>query len=733
MAKQTCTPASTYGPPEHTLFLGISISSFSVSLGWGEQASQLTVKLVEDTCTSVTGKHYWDSNLNEQTTNAVDEGFFGEDRWERGDGSQYSGAQLDGADTLARKAIEIIGLPAYFRIGDFEFSGLIQNWSKEKHSSANPMYTVVLADPRQLLEGTRLITQEYAGSVGDTYNLFNVYGYMEAFGVISPQMYYNGTAYVLGNAGLDGATFGSAAGGFGGADLNNNGMQFSRIMTAINILCNASPRITNQWSPYGRIVFSGVSGGGGGLMGWDLLSISDGYLTEYLLDISELPTPPSYWRLNSNDVSILEFISQLCGDAGYDYYVELLPVSGVSSAVALSGIAKIIKIRTVARTTQPSFGALNTFIDNAVGTIDNSTGKELRDETLNAFVIGGPKQVTYQAIQHLDPELDGTNVLSQLGTKIAVGENEIDDLILPYFGKYNDGDVIMPYRNVSGLWEFDAPTDDINAQLSLMNIDHPTRTPANRLRISELELQAAAESYDSWTSIVNWLNSDMNVSINNNWALALGPLGLWNLKDMYRQMYEGLLPTGRDFIRARKRQFWARYGNQGQTVEDLQTIYKWVKGYSTEFYGRKYQVRIPYTSVEQDSESQRFETSEEPSDGGWTEFTPIIGLANPSPLLNFFRLEDSRIGAFGRFQNASGTIVGDGAGVGARDLDLEGTFVNASLFDPKDYGISGNKLFVRCNVEDEFVYFDQGSYLSPRVVVEFPEQIKKVDKAGQFA
>ncbi|MBU2052407.1 hypothetical protein KKH13_04355 [Patescibacteria group bacterium] len=729
-----CTPASTFGPVDHTIFLGLSVLSFNASLGWGEQVSQLTVQLAEDTCTSVTGKVYWDSNLIQQTTGAADDGFLGEDRWETPSGSRYSGAQLDGADTLVSSAIELVGLPAYFRVGNFEFSGLIQSWVKEKSSSANPVYTVVLNDPRQLLEGTRLITNEYSGSVGDTYNLFNAYGYMEAFGNFCPQLYYNGTAYVLGDSGYDGATFGSAAGGFGGANVNNNGMQFSRIMTAINILCNTAPKTTNVWSPYGRIIFSGVSGGGGGLMGWDLYSLSDGYLTEYLLDISELPTPPSYWRINSDEVSILEFISQLCEDAGYDYYIELLPVRGASSAIAFSGIAKIIKIRTVARTTQPSLNALTTFIDASSGTIDNSAGKELRDETLNAFVIGGPKQVTYQAIQHYDPELDGTDVLSQLGTTIAVGANEIDDLILPYFGQYSNGDVIMPIRNaaMSGQWEFEAPTDDINAQLTFVNLTNFTETPDNRLTITELELQAAAVDYDSWLAMMEFLNSDTWQAINGNMALTANPRSIFCAKRTWQAWRDGQWPIGRDMMRTEINTFLGRVGDFGKIVDDLQHIYDWVATYANDFYAKKYQVRLPNTNVRQDSESDQTFMSEEPSDGSWTEYSSVIGLPNPSPLLNFFRLDDGRIGPFGRFQNASGTILGDGAGVEGRDLDLNGTLFSSSQLNINDYGISGNKVYVRGEIEKDFVYFDASSYLSPRVVVEFPEQTKRVDDGGQF-
>ena len=225
MAYNLCGPSSLYGPEEQTIFLGISVLTFTASVGWNEQVSQLNVQLVEDPCISTTDKVYWDSNLNRQTTKAADDGFLGEDRWERADGSQYSGNQ-EGSDTKISDAIELIGLPAYFRIGDFEFSGLISAWTRDNSTSGNPIYTISLVDPRQLLEGTRLILDDYSGSVEDTYNLFNVYGYMEAFGYYCPQLYYNGTQYVLGDNGVDGAIFGSNAGGFGGATFSQTRTRF---------------------------------------------------------------------------------------------------------------------------------------------------------------------------------------------------------------------------------------------------------------------------------------------------------------------------------------------------------------------------------------------------------------------------------------------------------------------------------------------------------------------------
>ncbi len=55
MAK-SCTDNKTLIPAQ-TLFLGASVADFSVNMGWGGQASQLNVTLVEDFSPACTGEN----------------------------------------------------------------------------------------------------------------------------------------------------------------------------------------------------------------------------------------------------------------------------------------------------------------------------------------------------------------------------------------------------------------------------------------------------------------------------------------------------------------------------------------------------------------------------------------------------------------------------------------------------------------------------------------------------
>ena len=202
----TCEPASMFGPKEQTIFLGASIQSVSCSLGWNEQQSSITVTLVEDNCTAPADnpKVYYPLPGQRLTTTAKDPGFIK----------------------------PTIGTAVYFRIGGdlgtstdiFEFSGIVQAWTVDASSSGSPVYTVTIVDPRMILSNLEVIVSDYAGAVGDVYNLINAYGWLESVGVSCPQTAVNGSL------------FGSPAGGFGGADNNNEGTPYLLLRNAIQRL-----------------------------------------------------------------------------------------------------------------------------------------------------------------------------------------------------------------------------------------------------------------------------------------------------------------------------------------------------------------------------------------------------------------------------------------------------------------------------------------------------------------
>ena len=49
-ATHICTPENIYGPFEQTMFLGLTVISFTANAGVNEQSSDLTIELVQDLC-----------------------------------------------------------------------------------------------------------------------------------------------------------------------------------------------------------------------------------------------------------------------------------------------------------------------------------------------------------------------------------------------------------------------------------------------------------------------------------------------------------------------------------------------------------------------------------------------------------------------------------------------------------------------------------------------------------
>ncbi len=228
-----------------------------------------------------------------------------------------------------------VGQPCYFTFGpSFKFWGILQSWKKQDAIGGRDLYNVQIKDPREILDSTQLITGVYNGTTFGIPNILNCYGYWEN---------------LL---------------GYGGANNNQGGMLWSKILTAVQTLTNTP---------------------GGTLMGGPLNYLG----VNYAVDLSMLPVPPPFYRLTGGPtVSLLSAIQQICDDGGTDYFVELDPGT----------IMPIIRIFTVSRYAQPPFGTI-TALTNSVwgGTATRvSNGLELRNDTTTHFLIGGPQQTLYQ-------------------------------------------------------------------------------------------------------------------------------------------------------------------------------------------------------------------------------------------------------------------------------------------------------------------------------------------------
>ena len=229
-----------------------------------------------------------------------------------------------------------IGHPMRFRVGGFYFGGIISKVTKKKATSGLT-YDVVITDPREILQSTQVIIGQYSGAVPvGVGNIINAYGFWENVGF-----------------------------GFSGAD--DLGLPWASFFSAVLSICN-QPLIT----PFG------------GPMRYGVPTPEFPFGVYYSLDLSEMPIPDPYYRIEGNGVvSLFDVINKVCQDAGYDFVVEL--------------IGYTIKIRTISRKFAPALGTIGAIV-NTPGS--NATAIEHGIEMAQghqtaAMLVGAPREGVY--------------------------------------------------------------------------------------------------------------------------------------------------------------------------------------------------------------------------------------------------------------------------------------------------------------------------------------------------
>jgi hypothetical protein len=418
-----------------TLFLGASVSNFTTNLGWGAQASSLSINMVNDTsgCApltqiSMTGQA--GSNFNDENhyydTEDGDSLYVGRDpstgrgilygkihhRWST-DKKQFVSIYHRDKDPgfLGLKntwggenpGYDITGTPVYFRSGDFEYCGLVKNWDHTVGTGGGTT-SVTIESPASLLANSYVIVGEYAGSIfsrststasigaprnyvgsavdytpdvgkGTIHNLFNAFGFLESFS-------------------------------FGYSDSNDQGMPISYIINALQVLTSEKDKASKgAYSPFGRIIgraamtsdqaFCGSSFYTGHGLFPSVAGSNGEYYHEYILDLSELPRPNNMLRMAGPVISILDLVSEVCEITSRDFFVELMPAADENG-----NVLPTIKIRTVNRYSQPIPNQVRNVVNSISNTyaLSNVTYGQESGEALNrTMLIGGPQQRLYQA------------------------------------------------------------------------------------------------------------------------------------------------------------------------------------------------------------------------------------------------------------------------------------------------------------------------------------------------
>jgi len=664
----TCTPQSVYGAYYQTRFCGASVMNFTVTAGWNEQTSELTVNLVED-CSTVNKRIQYGVDLEASIVTDADE--FSE---------------------------PVVGSPVYFRAGDmiddsgeysrnseggFEFSGLIQSWNRKNDTNGNPAYTVKIVDPRVILENSHIIISELSESVFvsppdlnrgklATPNIINAYAWLESLGRNCPMETIGGEQVV-----------GSLTGGFGISGVNERGMRWNTLKGALGVLVSSDqiPAVSDlgvssdPYSPHGRLIYRG--GGtkvsttnpgrillpGCGVLGPTPKDTSGRY-ARYMVDLTEIPFAPEHYRITGPLISFTELITQVCKAAGCDYYVELLPVKG------LTGVNLIIKVRVVKRSLQPTLGEISRYVDSQDFVVSKTFGHELAGQSNSSFIFGAPRQDYIQ--QTRGATTADFNIIPHPGWNSAG-----DPQVVTYDSKYGAG---------AQWWWY----------LDFRKINNSTLTtvfPANFGWVSETELRYVLGNYDLW----------IDYEVLRIGKASETPLAAW-LESLFITRISGPI-----FGSAIKKALSPASGGGGSKSDPLTSqsrdavnMYEWLRTFAQEYYGKKFLVKVPnvcraYNYEQPSTAGYRgapYYSDDPATDGGWPQNISVLGLTKPSAQLDLFSSDDGRVLPILKFYDTTNKLV---------TSDLE----------PGSFTTAGSTVWAKCDIEDKWLVGNPYALWSP--------------------
>lgn len=245
-----------------------------------------------------------------------------------------------------------------------------------------------MTDPTPILEGVKILLSgsNYVDSVQTIPNIFNVYGFLEAYGAQSK-------AAPLTQA--QGMLFGSPADAIGGSENNDTGIPCDILLLSLSMMCSSVPAFPTIYNSFGRIIGPGAAPNlKNGSFNPDRSSSNTNYpfQSEYILDFSNFPLPPEYYRIAGDEISILDLITQISTEGGYSFYIELLPIKYNGK------IYKVIKPRLISKLyLGQNPNTINTFLSlNPLATA-KTYGKEFRNEPTSSLIVGANQEGILQS------------------------------------------------------------------------------------------------------------------------------------------------------------------------------------------------------------------------------------------------------------------------------------------------------------------------------------------------
>ncbi|MDB4641266.1 hypothetical protein OAF28_01005 [Akkermansiaceae bacterium] len=468
--------------------------------------------------------------------------------------------------------------------GHFVFGGILQSYTENRGPQGNPLYNISVQDPREILSNATLVLNNYAGTTYNNKNLFNVYGFLEysrsrdltdimetlavekvvltkyvkkediAGNPISPpKIYYRGKDLISGNVDTgepaiypnesdfykfpkprafyqpsQGFNLGSVQERFpitgpGFSRRSEQGIPIYRVVQAVNTLFEYKGALPEEYRDAGfggEIDFRGYN---------------------YVVDFSGIPFDkiPALYYLDFDQIDILSFVQELCEIISHDFFVSLLPVIDhpacsnlykrnqyyISQGEYNKIITGIIRIDTIDKSKQPTYGAIKSYIDNLssrdIHVENRDLGFEVSNVTTDKFLVGSQEVDMYYFNTEKDRDIL-QKALSENGQDHSFVELQSDQWkletslqqqVLPFYGFIGDECPTIPL----GFGSYQ------QIKLDSSNLD---AYGVGRYYVAtEMELRAASISYEQWRDFLLLYDEAYIQELGENQAFRVGAGG----------------------------------------------------------------------------------------------------------------------------------------------------------------------------------------------------------------
>jgi len=396
---------------------------------------------------------------------------------------------VQNASSNSTNAYDIINTPVYFKFGDFEFIGLVKSWERNNRPGGIT-YTVTLESFDNILESSYVILDSYGGSIfgkraipnvkgspvslvnsglftyegllseGNVPNIFNVYGFLESFGINS----------------------------FGGSNLNDNGLRAIDVLKGISILTSSTQIRNNDkaFSPFGRLLCKslnnitnkniaaipsfGIIPNNIGTDRYPAGVLSGGanrIYNTFSLDVNDISNIIPDFRISGSQ-SIMDVIRVISEASGKEFITKVIPAYKADDEDVLRLSQFIIKVIAIDKTSYQDTRRIQNIVrsleDQNYKITNSSFGQESNENYTYKFLLGGPQQRLFQ-VKNYRLSFNQTAYVYNPITKTFVNLNK------PW-NKARVPDVFSTRNNIISRYIF----GDINSnRLNIGDIDRNTR------------------------------------------------------------------------------------------------------------------------------------------------------------------------------------------------------------------------------------------------------------------